>query len=119
MKAFVRVFVLLTGLVVLSCAGSGLSKEQLKALETRAEKGDAEAARQLAVYYDTVPLPLTPMEFAQLSEKTDLSLREAKKLEEYLSIQQNAEKWAALAEELENPAVPEALSDEDLNKLTK
>lgn len=120
MKAFVRLFACLAGLMALCCTGSGLTKEQLQALETRAESGDVEAARQLADYYDTVELPLSPQEYKQLSEKSDLSSREAKKLDEYRKIEENCLKWKMRAEELENPGIPQqAFSREDLKKLSE
>lgn len=120
MKSFVSFFALLTGLLTVSCL-SGYSTSQLKALESRADAGDFEAARQLADYYNTVKMPLSPLEYKRLSEKSEPTPREAKKLQEYRMIEERYAKWAGLAEDnsKSESTLESALTRDDLKRLVK
>lgn len=111
---------MLTGLLTVSCLSGGAAS-QLKALEIRANDGDVEAARQLADYYNTVKMPLSPLEYKQLSEKSDLTPREAKKLKEYRMIEENYAKWAGLAEanSKSESTLESAMARDDIKRLAK
>jgi len=54
-------------MLVLSC-GQNLSKQELKDLETRAEKGDVKAAITLRDYYNDL-IQFSPVEMKELKEK--------------------------------------------------
>lgn len=83
-----------------------MSEQQLKDLESRAEKGDVEAVQQLVDYYSNMKMPLSLAEYAELKDKTDLTPDEAKKLQEYNEIWENYEKWDKVASELKENKNP-------------
>ena len=55
---------------MLSC-GNKLSEQELKDLETQAEKGDLEAAIKLRDYYNNIPSGISELEYYELKEKAE------------------------------------------------
>ena len=103
--------------LLFSCGQKRLSSVEVKELEVQAEKGDIEAARKLVDYYGNIILPLSMVEYKELSNKPDKTDNEKAKVEEYYNIIKNYDKWSRVVDSLSAAAmIQDSTITEDLNQ---